>query len=252
MSFQDHFSQLADRYAQVRPSYPAALFDYLAERCTRRQLAWDCACGNGQATLALAQRFARVVATDASERQLGSAAPGPNITYRLAAAEDSGLAAQEADLITVAQALHWFDLERFYAEAGRVLRDSGVLAVWTYGVLHLQNPQIDALVQEFYHHIIGPYWPPERRLVEDGYRGIPLPFEEFPAPAFLMQERWDRRHFLGYLSTWSATARCVAETGSDPVRALEGRLDALWTEAEERVVTWPLTLRVSRKFPGAT
>ncbi len=248
MSFKDHFSRLAAQYAAYRPSYPASLFDYLAQCCPERRAVWDCACGTGQASVALAERFEKVIATDASQQQVATALPHTNVTYRVAPAEQSGIESSSLDLVTVAQALHWFNLNAFYDEAQRVLKSSGILAVWTYGVLHVEDATTDALVQEFYYDIVGPYWPPERRFVEDGYRGLTFPFAELSPPLFNMEERWERAHLLGYLRTWSATARYVDEKQLDPVAALEERLALLWPEASSRrKVTWPLALRVGRK-----
>jgi SAM-dependent methyltransferase len=224
------------------------VFDYLVALCHERRGAWDCACGNGQATLALAERFDSVIGTDASPQQLAAAPPHPKVTYRVARAEESGLESKSADLVTVAQALHWFDLDAFYAEVNRVLRDSGVLAVWTYGTLHVEGVGIDSLVQEFYHDTVGPYWPAERDLVDDGYRGLAFPFLEIAPPPFSMEEQWERPHLLGYLRTWSATARYVAQTGLDPVVALEEKLAPAWADPHSpRKVTWPMALRVGRK-----
>ncbi|MBV8804730.1 MAG: class I SAM-dependent methyltransferase [Sinobacteraceae bacterium] len=248
MSFKDHFSRLAAQYSAYRPAYPAALFDYLARSCPERQTAWDCACGNGQATLALAERFDSVIATDASPQQIAAATARANITYRVAPAERSGIESKSLDLVSVAQALHWFDLESFYREVERVLKTSGLLAVWTYGVLHVEGDSIDALLQEFYHDIVGPYWPPERRFVEEGYRGLAFPFTEISSPSFNMEEHWNREHLLGYLRTWSATGRYVEDKGVDPVSGLEGRLASIWNDAQNaRKVTWPLALRVGRR-----
>jgi SAM-dependent methyltransferase len=248
MAFKDHFSQLAAQYSAFRPTYPPAIFDYLAQLCPERQSAWDCACGNGQATVALAERFQAVIATDASPQQLAAAPPRPNVEYRVAPAEQSGIAAETVDLVTVAQALHWFDLDLFYGEVQRVLKTTGVLAVWTYGLLHVEGDEVEALLQEFYQDTVGPYWPPERRLVEEGYRGLAFPFAELSSPPFNMQERWDRAHLLGYLRTWSATARYVDDKGLDPVAALEERLGSLWVDPQSaRTVSWPLALRVGRK-----
>ena len=142
-SFHDHFSDVAKRYADFRPHYPAALFDYLATLVPRTPLVWDCACGNGQATVDLAERFERVIATDASREQVASARPNPKVEYRVAPAEQSGLPAESVGLITVAQALHWFDLDRFYAEARRVLYSNGVLAAWAYGVNEVEGEAIN-------------------------------------------------------------------------------------------------------------
>ena len=248
MSFKDHFSGLAAQYSAFRPSYPPVLFDYLAQLCRERRKAWDCACGNGQATLALARHFEAIIATDASPQQLAAAPPHPNVTYRVAPAEDSGIDSNSVDLVTVAQALHWFDLDPFYGEAQRVLVPSGVLAAWTYGVLHVEGDAVDALMQEFYHAIVGPYWPPERQLVENGYRGLAFPFAEISPPPFNMEVRWERAHLLGYLRSWSATGRYVEDKGVDPVAALEKRLELLWVDARAvRKVCWPIALRVGRK-----
>lgn len=248
MSFKDHFSGLAAQYSAFRPSYPAVLFDYLAQLCRERKTAWDCACGNGQATLALAKHFDAVIATDASPQQLSVAPPHVNVTYRIARAEDSGIDSKSVDLVTVAQALHWFDLDSFYGEAQRVLVPSGVLAAWAYGVLHVEGDAIDALVQEFYRDIVGPYWPPERQLVEDGYRGLAFPFAPISPPLFSMEVWWERAHLLGYLRSWSATGRYVEDRGVDPVAALEKRLEPVWVDARAaRKVTWPVALRVGRR-----
>jgi SAM-dependent methyltransferase len=248
MGFKDHFSRLAAQYSAFRPAYPPAIFDYLAQLCRERQNAWDCACGTGQATLALAERFKAVIATDASPQQLAAAPAHVNVTYRTARAEESGIESNYVDLVTVAQALHWFDLDPFYGEVQRVLKASGVLAVWTYGPLHVEGHGIDALFHEFYWNTVGPYWPPERRLVEAGYRGLAFPFDEISPPPFNMEERWERAHLLGYLRTWSATARYADDRGADPVEVLEERLRPLWVDAHStRKVTWPVALRVGRK-----
>jgi SAM-dependent methyltransferase len=248
MSFKDHFSRLAAQYSAFRPSYPPALFDYLSQLCRERQKAWDCACGNGQATLALAKHFDAVIGTDASPQQLAAAPENARVTYRVARAEDSGIESSSVDLVTVAQALHWFDLDSFYGEVQRVLKPTGVVAVWMYGALHVEGEGIESLLQEFYWNIVGPYWPAERKLVEDRYRGLAFPFAEIASPSFNMEEHWERAHLLGYLRTWSATGRYVEDKGVDPVAALEKRFEPLWADGHTvRKVTWPLALRAGRK-----
>ncbi len=247
-AFKDHFSRLAATYASYRPRYPAALFDYLAKSCRRRELAWDCACGSAQATLDLAQRFDAVLATDASAAQLAAAPAHPKVRYRVAPAEASGLAAASADLVTVAQALHWFELASFYAEVDRVLVRRGVLAAWTYGVLHLDDARIDRVIQEFYGNTLKVYWPPERQLVESGYRTLPFVFAEMKPPTFAMREDWTLPQLIGYIRSWSATARYFERNALDAAAALETRLTPAWGDPQAaRRISWPLSLRISMK-----
>jgi SAM-dependent methyltransferase len=245
--FSDHFSSVAEAYAAARPTYPPALFDHLAALAPSRAHAWDCAAGNGQATLALAARFARVTATDASAAQLAQAPRHPGITYRTGLAQESGLPDGSVDLITVAQALHWIDLPKFYQEVGRVLVADGILAVWCYGLQRLDDEAVDVPLIHFYSSVVGPYWAPERKLVETGYRTVPFPFEELEAPAFEMAHEWLLPELLAYLRTWSATCAFVKARGFDPVTALADELGAGWGPADRRRrVRWPLSLRIGR------
>jgi ubiquinone/menaquinone biosynthesis C-methylase UbiE len=247
--FKDHFSRVASQYAAFRPHYPQALFDYLADVAPSRTVAWDCACGSGQATLDLAERFASVMATDASAQQIAAAPVHPRITWSVARAESSGLPPDSVDLITVAQSAHWFDLDAFYAEARRVLRPNGVLALWTYGVHRFNDAAMDALAHELYAETVGPYWPPERRHCEDGYRSLPFAFPEIVPPAFEMKERWTLPQLLGYLRSWSATSRYVQAHGNDPIVPFGEAIAPMWGEGE-RVVEWPLGLRIGRNPPA--
>jgi SAM-dependent methyltransferase len=249
LPFADHFSAIARAYAEARPTYPAALFAHLAALAPARRRAWDWAAGNGQATLQLAAYFEGVLGTDASAAQLQQAAAHPRVTYRVAHAAASGLADASVDLVTVAQALHWLDLPAFYQEARRVLVPDGVLAVWCYGLQQLDDEPIDRLLQHFYGVVVGPYWAPERRLVENGYRTVPFPFEELPVPPFEMALDWTLPELLAYVRTWSATSRFTGERGYDPVEPLGGELARVWGEDERRRVRWPLSVRIGRS-PG--
>jgi len=245
--FHDHFSVVANRYANFRPHYPAALFDYLATLVPRQARVWDCAAGNGQASHDLARRFSHVVATDASKEQIASATPEANIEFRVARADQSGLPDASIDLITVAQAVHWFDMN-FFAEAERVLKPGGVLAVWAYGIKTVEGDAVNRLVQDFYANKVGPYWPPERKLVEDEYRTIRFPFAEIIPPAFRMEARWTLAQLLCYFSTWSATNRYIKANGENPTESLAVALAPVWGDPEKpKLVTWPLAVRVSRK-----
>lgn len=246
MSFKDHFSGHAADYASSRPGYPAALFTYLAGLPARRELAWDCGTGNGQAAVRLADAFARVVASDASAGQLAHAEPHPRVEYRLGPAERVELADGSVDLVTVAQALHWFDFDRFYAEVRRVLAPGGALAAWTYKLLSVA-PAIDRVLLHFAHQVVGPYWPPERRYVDEEYRTLPFPFADEAAPVFHGEERWDLPHYLAYVSTWSAVKRHTQATGHDPLPAFAAEVAAAWGEpARERTISLPIYLRVGR------
>ena len=246
-SFKDHFSARSSDYARYRPDYPDALFDWLASLVPAGHVAWDCATGNGQAAGALARHFERVIATDASTRQLASAAPHPRVEYRVAPAEQSGLGDASVDLVTVAQAAHWFDLERFYAEVRRVLRPGGSVVLWSYSVCTVDDA-VDQVIAHFYVDVVGPYWPPDRAAVDDHYRSLPFPFPELTPPAGLtMEKRWSLDDLLGYLGTWSSTQGYVRARGEDPLPALRERLRPAWGEAgTEHLVRWPLHIRAGR------
>lgn len=246
MSFTDHFAAVAASYAAHRPTYPPELFSWLAAQCRHHQQAWDCATGTGQAAVALADHFQQVWATDASSSQLKAATPCPNITYHTAPANASGLPERSADLITVAQALHWFDLDQFYAEVRRVLKPDGLVAVWTYGVFRAEGTDgaaVQQLLDRFYYETVGPCWPPERRHVEEGYANLDFPFASLSAPAFAMAVDWTLQELIGYLRSWSAVSRYQQQTGEDPTLLLAEQLAPRWGALPRRVV-WPLSLKV--------
>jgi SAM-dependent methyltransferase len=247
LAFIDHFSRQASTYAAYRPDYPPALFAYLSQIAGRHELAWDCATGSGQAALGLAAHFARVIATDASAAQIAHAVRHARIEYRVARAEASGLESASADLVTVAQALHWFDVDAFYAEARRVLVPGGVIAVWTYGDVALDGPALTRVVAAYSHQTVGPYWPPQRRLVDEEYRTLPFPFARLDPPAFTLEQWWTLPELAGYLRSWSATARYVAAHDRDPVADVEAALRPHWgNPGRRRRVHWPFTLLVGR------
>jgi len=245
--FSDHFSSLSAAYAVHRPGYPDGLFDLLAELPRRRARAWDCATGSGQAAVGLARHFDRVLATDASAAQVRAAATHPRVAYGVAQAEAVPFRSGGFDLITVAQALHWLELPVFYAEARRLLAPGGAVAVWTYGRQRVDGGPIDAAVDHYYDQIVGPYWPPERRWVETGYRTLRFPFAEVPVAAPPMAVSWTLDELLGYIGTWSATARYRSTTGVDPLPDLAEQLATHWGHrAARRRVEWPLSVRAGR------
>ena len=248
MKASDHFSVVADAYALRRPAYPDELFAFLAGVATAHDLAWDCGAGSGQASIPLARCFRRVIATDISSAMLAQAPSHPSVEYRRTSAYESGLQPGSADLVTVAQALHWFEPERFFAEVNRVLKPAGVLGVWTYGIQMLEDRAADAVLARFYHEVVGPYWPPERCHVEAGYSTISFPYPELEHPEFQMQQHWTLDELLGYIGTWSATQLYREANESDPVPELGRELQPLWgDDRRSRLVRWALTLRVGRR-----
>ncbi|HEU4628768.1 MAG TPA: class I SAM-dependent methyltransferase [Gemmatimonadaceae bacterium] len=246
--FADHFSGAAAAYAAHRPDYPAELFAFAAALAPGRSRAWDCATGNGQAAIALASHFARVAATDASAAQLAHARSHPRVSYHVALAEASAVRGAAVELVTVAQALHWFRLDRFYAEVRRVLVPGGALCVWSYDDPTVDEPALDAALQRFNHEIMGPWWPTDRAAVGEGYRTLPFPFAELPAPTLVLERWWTADELVAYVRTWSAVARARAAGIDDPVRPLEAELRALTAadRAARHHVRWPLVVRAGR------
>lgn len=246
--FPDHFSACAGDYAEYRPLYPEALFEFLSKQAPGHGLCWDCATGNGQAAVALADHFDEIIATDASAQQLARAMPHPSVTYRRAMAESSPLPPASADLITVAAAVHWFDLDAFYGEVRRVARPNGVAAVWSYGANPKVSPPIDAIVERLAEEILSEYWPAELVHNRTCYSRLPFPFDEIDAPAFAARAMWDVEAFLGHLRSWSAVRPYADATGRDAVERVRHDLEQAWA-SETRLVSWDLHLRVGR-VPG--
>ncbi len=244
MAFKDHFSGHASAYARYRPEYPSELYDWLATLTGRREIALDAATGSGQAAVGLARHYQLVIATDGSVAQLRNAQPHPHVVYVANLAEQPALQDHSIDLATVAQGAHWFDHGRFHPQMRRVLRADGVLALWTYGLVAVA-PELDPIVRRFYEHVVGPYWPPERRHVENAYRDLPFPWREVAAPPFELRLDWTVDDFIGYAGTWSATQRYTKVSGADPLPALRAEIAGPWGCGSRRVL-WPLHLRVGR------
>jgi SAM-dependent methyltransferase len=246
-SFQDHFSGHAADYARYRPDYPVELFEFLAGLAPDRRRAWDCATGSGQSALGLADHFEAVVATDASVLQIRQAARRNRVHYAVAAAEEAPLENESIGLVTVAQALHWFDRARFWEEARRVLVRGGAIAVWSYHGFHV-TPEVETVIHRYYKDIVGSYWPLGRGVVEAGYRALAFPFAEVTPPPFLLEKLWDLAALTGYLWTWSATQRYREAKGRDPLPLIREELAKAWGPPEKiRSFRWDLDLRVGRK-----
>jgi SAM-dependent methyltransferase len=244
--FKDHFSNRAAAYTRYRPTYPQALFAWLAGLTERHDLAWDCGCGNGQAAIGLAPYYRQVMATDPSRQQIENAIPHERVRYAVASAEASGLEPASIDLVVAAQALHWFDFDRFYAEVQRVAVPGGILAAISYGEVRLEGAP-EKVVSRFYHDLIGPYWPPERHYVDEHYTTVPFPFPEIGTPSFAMEMEWELEHLMGYLATWSAVKEYERRLGVDPLALIAEELAAAWGDPRQtRRISWPLALRVGR------
>jgi SAM-dependent methyltransferase len=244
--FRDHFSGHAAVYKSYRPSYPAALFDAIAARSPATDAAWDCACGNGQASIGLAAKFDLVYATDASAQQIDGAEPHPRVRYSVAPAEDSGLAPQSVDAVLVAQALHWFDIERFYDEVERVVRRGGLVVAAGYEG-HLVSPEIDAVTMHLSVDVIGSHWPPEGHHLRTKYDDIPRRFPPVDFPDLAIEVDWSLDQLMGYYASWSGLQRYRKATGEDPLPKTRDAIAKHWGDpAEPRRVTWPLVIMAGR------
>jgi SAM-dependent methyltransferase len=245
MPFKDHFSKQSSAYGRYRPSYPSELIEYIAGRAPDHGLAVDCATGNGQAAVALAGSFERVLAIDGSFSQLGRAVAHERIVYGVALAERLPLRDASAGLVAAAQAAHWFEPEPFYQECRRVLKPGGVVALWGYGLFRVGGT-IDAIIDHLYVNTLGRFWPAERRYVDDAYRSLPFLVPEESVPAFSMTAFWSREDVIGYLATWSAVQRFQDALGLDPLAGLRAELAAAWPDGAGRRIRWPVHLRLGR------
>lgn len=243
MSTKDYFSGHSKLYATFRPTYSDDLYAFIFKHVKNFDAAWDCATGNGQVAQVLAKHFKHVEATDISQQQLDNAVQINNIHYAAHGAEQTTFPDNHFDLITVGQAMHWFDLDRFYSEVNRVAKKDAVLAVWGYAVLSV-NPKIDEHFYHFYNHVVGPYWDSARKMVEEQYANVPFPFEQIETPKFSIIVEWTLEEFAGYLTTWSATQKFIKDKNFNPVPEVVKLIQPLWNEKEK--VTFPVFLKLGR------
>lgn len=240
MDFKDHFSTQAADYARYRPDYPQELYDFILLNVRSSDAAWDCGTGNGQVAVELANYFEDVMGTDPSASQIANAIAIENVTYSVASAESSGLPSQYFDVITVGQAIHWFNFEAFYAEVHRVAKPGALLMVWGYGLTTI-NPAVDEVVNDFYNNIVGAYWPPERKYLDEEYHKIPFPFKKIAVPPMHMYQQWGLNDLVGYLSTWSSVQAYIKAHAVNPLQALYPKLATAWGDKESiKIINWPL------------
>ena len=245
-TFTDNFSRQSETYQKYRPTYPRELFAYLSTLTKEHELAWDCGTGNGQSVIGLAEFYKTVYATDPSEQQIKHAMPHERVVYKVERAENCGLEDNAADLVTVAQAIHWFDFDLFYKEVKRVLKPDGIIAAWTYG-LPIISPQIDQLIRHFHDEVVGEFWQTENKLVEQEYATIPFPFKSIPSPDFTMHKTMSFNDLLGLLNSWSAVQKFKEKTGFNPVDELGNELGKLWGNTENvKEVAWKLVLKAGQ------
>jgi ubiquinone/menaquinone biosynthesis C-methylase UbiE len=249
MQFKDYFSNGSEEYRLYRPEYPDDLFAWLASLSAEKKLAWDCATGNGQAARQLAAYYDEVIATDGSKQQISHAEPTNNIRYHVARETNPLVPDASVDLVTVAQAIHWFDTDIFFDEVTRVLKPGGVLAFWGYNLLTI-SPEIDVIINRLYWQTLNGYWPAERKILEAGYQSFKLPFPETTALAFDMKQKWSLEQLLGYLNTWSAVKRYQADTQINPLDSAAKSLHAAWGSDAPKTVNWPLSIRVCQATGG--
>ena len=247
--FKDYFSKQANDYRKYRPHYPESLFEYLAALVPDRKAVWDCATGNGQVALGLTHHFQEIYATDASEKQISHAFHHDKINYSVAVAEKVGLGNQSIDLITVAQAVHWFNLEKFYREVQRVSKPGGIIAIWGYWYFHLlpEEEQVNQICQDFLTTVVDQYWPEETKILTQNYQTIDFPFAELKTPFFTMETQWNMEEFLGYVNSFSAIQKLIAVESHEPIWEFSNRLVEAWGDSQRKILfQWPLHMRVGQ------
>jgi ubiquinone/menaquinone biosynthesis C-methylase UbiE len=243
---KDNFSKQSKEYAVFRPTYPDEVLEFILSQVSSKNSAWDCGTGNGQLAAKLSLFFQTVHATDISENQIANAVKKDNITYQVVSAEDAPFGENSFDLITVAQAIHWFDFDKFYNKVRFTLKPDGILAVLGYNLMTI-DAQCDKIIRHLYSDILGDtYWDKERKYLDEQYQTIPFPFEEITAPEFSQKVNWNLDELIGYLNTWSAVQHYIKANGTNPVDEIRRRFEEFWEEDEKKEVCFPTLLRIGR------
>ncbi len=244
---KDNFSKQSDLYAKYRPGYPAELFNFLYSMVTEKKAAWDCGTGNGQVASKLSAYFEEVYATDISENQIANAVVKENIHYSKVSAEETLFPENMFDLVTVGQAIHWFNFEKFYKEVKRCLKPGGYIAVFGYGLPAIDK-EIDLIIKDFYKNITGPYWDAERKYVDENYKTIPFPFDEIKTPLFYSRYSWSVEGVIGFLNTWSAVKHYIKQNNQNPVDLIADRLKDAWGKTPQKEISFPIFMRAGKKI----
>jgi ubiquinone/menaquinone biosynthesis C-methylase UbiE len=242
---KDNFSSQSDKYAKYRPTYPTEFFDYLNLIVPNKQNAWDCGTGNGQVAYELAKTFDSVFATDISQSQIDNALQADNIKYSVQPAEKTDFEDNQFDLTVIAQAIHWFDFDKFYREVNRTAKENALICAIGYGRIEISE-QIDHIITNFYENVIGVYWDKERKYIDENYKTIRFPFDEIQTPNFVNTQHWTLEHLIGYLNTWSAVKHFIKQNNYNPIDKLQKGIEQLWDNEQTKQVRFPLLLRVGR------
>ncbi|MDQ6478431.1 class I SAM-dependent methyltransferase [Dyadobacter sp. LHD-138] len=243
---KDNFSKQSRAYSVFRPTYPDEAISFILSQVPNKTAAWDCGTGNGQLAARLSDFFQHVYATDISENQIANAVRKNNITYQIVSAEEALFPENSFDLITVAQAIHWFDFDKFYERVRTTLKPNGILAVIGYNLMQIDEA-CDRLIGHFYKDILGDkYWDQERSYLDEKYQTIPFPFHEIPAPAFAQKVNWTLDELTGYLNTWSAVQHYIKANAVNPVDAIRKQLQEVWGSEEKKEVCFPTLLRIGK------
>ena len=240
---KDNFSNQAAVYAQFRPQYPEQLINYICSFVLEKELVWDCATGNGQSAKLLSNHFNKVIATDISQQQIDNAFKAPNIFYSLEAAENTSLEENTVDLITVSQAIHWFDFDKFYAEVNRIAKSGAVIAVWCYSLLKISE-EIDEIINDYHFKTLDVYWDPERKYLDDNYANIPFPFPQKETKSFTIELDWTIEQLEGYFETWSALQKFLKANSCSPIPELMQKIKMHWGDSETRKIIFPIHLKL--------
>ena len=242
---KDNFSNNSADYARFRPTYPTAVFRHILQYVANRDNAWDCATGNGQSAKELAAYFTSVYATDISANQLKNAIQKDNINYKLEPAEHTSFPDNLFDLVTVAQAIHWFNFDEFYKEVKRTSKETGILAVIGYGNFETGG-ELNDVIKHFYNKVVGPYWDTERKYIDESYRTIPFPFTELKPIALEQEYEWTFEQLTGYLNTWSAVQHYIKSNNEKPVNAFSNELKKAWGEEKSKAFSFPILMRIGK------